>query len=111
MIRQRGTSDPRLTAEGTIDPWLKTLSFWDGDRPLLALSCYATHPMSHYGQGHVSSDFVGLARKQRQKEEPAKTTTLKGPHNSNILSSRPSSNLENHACILPISALYIPIPP
>jgi hypothetical protein len=32
--------------EGLIDPWLKTLSFWDGDRPLLALSCYATHPMS-----------------------------------------------------------------
>ena len=20
--------------EGTIDPWLKTLSFWDGDKPL-----------------------------------------------------------------------------
>ena len=26
--------------------------------------------MSHYGQGNVSSDFVGLARKQRQKEDP-----------------------------------------
>ena len=30
---------PRLTRrparpEGTIDPWLKTLSFWDGDKPL-----------------------------------------------------------------------------
>ena len=29
--------------------------------------------MSHYGAGHVSSDFVGLARKQRQSEEPACT--------------------------------------
>jgi len=29
--------------------------------------------MSHYGAGHVSSDFVGLARKQRQREEPACT--------------------------------------
>jgi hypothetical protein len=29
--------------------------------------------MSHYGAGHVSSDFVGLARKQRQKEEPGCT--------------------------------------
>jgi len=31
---------------------------------------YATHPMSYYGDGRVSSDFVGLARKQRQKDEP-----------------------------------------
>jgi hypothetical protein len=56
--------------EGTIDPWLRTLSFWDGDRPLAALSCYAIHPMSHYGKGGVSADFVGLARRQRQAEDP-----------------------------------------
>ncbi len=56
--------------EGLIDPWLKTLSFWDGDRPLLALSCYATHPMSYYGRGGVSADFIGLARKRRQDEMP-----------------------------------------
>jgi hypothetical protein len=56
--------------EGTIDPWLKALSFWDGDRPVLALSCYATHPMSYYGGGDVSTDFVGLARKRRQDDEP-----------------------------------------
>jgi hypothetical protein len=60
----------REQPEGTIDPWLKTLSFWDGDRPLLALSCYATHPMSYYGKGGVSSDFMGLARKRRQADEP-----------------------------------------
>ncbi|SVC81485.1 uncharacterized protein METZ01_LOCUS334339, partial [marine metagenome] len=24
--------------EGTIDPWLKSISFWDGDRPIAALS-------------------------------------------------------------------------
>ncbi|MGE0374852.1 MAG: hypothetical protein AB7Q45_05510 [Planctomycetaceae bacterium] len=56
--------------EGEIDPFLKTLSFWDNDRPLLALSVYATHPMSYYGQGDVSSDFVGLARQKRQDEDP-----------------------------------------
>jgi hypothetical protein len=70
--RTSATRDPAIREhpEGTIDPWLKTLSFWDGDRPVLALSCYATHPMSHYGQGEVSADFVGLARKRRQEEEP-----------------------------------------
>ncbi len=52
----------REQPEGLIDPLLKTISFWDGDQPVLALHAYATHPMSYYGQGEVSSDFVGLAR-------------------------------------------------
>lgn len=56
--------------EGTIDPWLKTLSFWNGAQPLAALSVYAVHPMSHYGQGEVSADFPGLARRIRQAETP-----------------------------------------
>src|SRR5262249_15133182 len=57
----------RAQPEGTIDPWLRTLSFWDGERPVAALCVYATHPMSRYGQGQVSSDFVGLARRRRQE--------------------------------------------
>ncbi len=55
--------------EGQIDPWLKTLSLWDGDRPVLAWSCYAVHPMSHYGRGQVSADFPGIARDRRQKDD------------------------------------------
>jgi hypothetical protein len=61
----------REQPEGTIDPWLKALSFWDGDRPVAVLSCYATHPMSSYGTGGVSADFVGLARQRRQADDPA----------------------------------------
>lgn len=70
--RTSATRDPKVRAmpEGTIDPWLKTISFWNGDTPLLALSCYATHPMSYYGQGNVTADFVGLARKRRQSDDP-----------------------------------------
>ncbi|MCS6852068.1 MAG: hypothetical protein NZ700_12975 [Gemmataceae bacterium] len=70
--RMSATRDPAIRdqPEGLIDPWLKTLSFWDGDRPVAALSCYATHPMSYYGQGGVSADFVGLARRRRQADEP-----------------------------------------
>lgn len=60
----------RARPEGEIDPWLKTLSLWDGDKPLLALSAYSTHPMSHYGKGAVSGDFVAMARNIRQKEVP-----------------------------------------
>jgi hypothetical protein len=56
--------------EGLIDPWLKTLSFWNEDRPVVALNYYATHPMSYYGDGRVSSDFCGLARQKRQDDDP-----------------------------------------
>lgn len=55
---------------GLIDPWLRTLSFWDGDEPVAAVSFYAVHPMSYYGQGEVSADFPGLARRARQQEIP-----------------------------------------
>jgi hypothetical protein len=57
-------------AEGLIDPWLKTLSFWNGETPVAAVSFYAVHPMSYYGSGEVSADFPGLARRKRQSETP-----------------------------------------
>ena len=56
--------------EGLIDPWLRVISFWDESQPVAALNAYATHPMSYYGRGAVSSDFVGLARARRQQETP-----------------------------------------
>lgn len=71
FTRYSASKDPAIRAEpeGLIDPWLKTLSFWDGDRPLAALHYYATHPMSYYGDGRVSADFCGLARRQRQSDD------------------------------------------
>jgi hypothetical protein len=70
-MRYSATTDPAVRAEpeGLIDPFLKTLSFWDGGRPLAALHYYATHPMSYYGDGRVSSDFCGLARQRRQDDD------------------------------------------
>jgi hypothetical protein len=70
--RMSATRDAKIRAagEGTIDPLLKTISFWNGDTPLCTLSAYATHPMSYYGRGGVSADFVGLARKQRRADTP-----------------------------------------
>lgn len=59
------------SSEGVIDPWLRTLSFWRGPEALAAVSFYAVHPMSYYGQGEVSADFPGLARRRRQAETPA----------------------------------------
>lgn len=53
---------------GLIDPKLRTLSFWDGEKALAALHFYACHPMSYYGDGRVSADFCGLARQKFQDE-------------------------------------------
>ena len=70
--RMSRTTDPAAVEapEGLIDPWLKTLSFWEGETPLAAVSAYATHPMSYYGEGEVSADFPGLARHRRQQDTP-----------------------------------------
>ncbi len=59
----------RAQPEGLIDPWVRTVSFWDGDDCLAALHYYATHPMSHYGKGGVSGDFVGLARERLRAQQ------------------------------------------
>lgn len=65
----RSTDSAAIAApEGLIDPWLKSVSFWNGDQPVVNLIYYTTHPMSHYGQGDVSSDFVGIARESQQQE-------------------------------------------
>jgi hypothetical protein len=65
-----GSERAHQAPEGTIDPWVKTLSFWNQDQPVAAISAYAIHPMSYYGKGGVSSDFVGLARRLRGEAEP-----------------------------------------
>ena len=56
--------------DGPIDPFLKTITLFNDDKPLLMLHAYATHPMSFYGRGGVSADFVGLARRRMQREHP-----------------------------------------
>lgn len=50
---------------GTIDPELKSVSFWNGEKRVATLSYYATHPMSHYGKGAISADFPGMARREQ----------------------------------------------
>lgn len=73
-ISQRGSSSKKpehqKLPEGLIDPMLKTVAFYNGDEKLVASHYYACHPMSYYGDGMVSADFCGLARRQRQQQEP-----------------------------------------
>lgn len=66
-VRTSATKDAKIreAPEGLIDPMLKTLVFRNGEKALAVLHYYATHPMSFYGDGIVSCDFVGMARDRR----------------------------------------------
>ncbi len=68
-VRYTSCKDPviRDAPEGTIDPMLKMISFWDGEKPVAALTYYATHPQSYYRTGIANPDFPGLARDHREK--------------------------------------------
>jgi hypothetical protein len=70
--RMSSCRDPEAIAqpEGIIDPACRCVAFFSGDKPLAVLTYYATHPQSYYCKGHVSADFPGLARTQREAELP-----------------------------------------
>lgn len=61
-------AEAQTAPEGTIDPMLKLISFWNGETPLVCLTYYATHPQSYYGKGDVTAEFVGLARAERERK-------------------------------------------
>jgi hypothetical protein len=71
--RYTATKDAALRAEpeGTIDPIVSLVSFWNGEKPVVILSYYATHPQSYYRTGIPNPDFPGLARFLRQLAIPA----------------------------------------
>ncbi len=72
-VRYTSCPDAGLRAEpeGTIDPMLTMVSFWNGERPLAVLTYYATHPQSYYRTGIPNPDFPGVARFFRQLAIPA----------------------------------------
>ena len=71
LVRWSRCTDPALRAmpDGKIDPWLKTITFAHGDKPLVRLHYYATHPQSFYGDPRASYDFPGIARETVESEE------------------------------------------
>jgi hypothetical protein len=71
-VRYTSCADPLLRAapEGTIDPQVSLISFWNQDRPVAVLSYYACHPQSYYRTGIPNPDFPGVARFLRQLALP-----------------------------------------
>jgi hypothetical protein len=64
-------NDPVLIAapEGLIDPWMRTITLFNQQRPIARLHYYASHPQSYYGLGHMNPDTTGIARERLDKEE------------------------------------------
>ena len=70
-VRYSSCTDTVLIAapEGLIDPWVRTVTLFNGERPIVRLHYYASHPQSYYGKGHINPDTVGLARERMEKDE------------------------------------------
>jgi hypothetical protein len=70
-VRWSSCKDPELQAapEGYIDPFLKTITLAQGEKPLVRLHYYATHPQSFYGDPRATYDFPGIAREKLQEKE------------------------------------------
>lgn len=86
--------------EGTVDPWLRTLSFWDREEPVAALSFYAVHPMSYYGQGEVSADFPGLARRARQAALPGVPQIYVSGASGNVTAGKYNTGARENRAVL-----------
>ena len=71
-VRYSATKDPTIrdAPEGTVDMRLRSVGLFGRDRLLARLYFYTVHPMSYYGDGRVTSDFVGIARDRRDRDEP-----------------------------------------
>jgi len=63
---------------GRIDPWVRTVSLDDGDRPVAHLHYYASHPQSFYGDGRASYDVPGIIRDKLGKKTGAFQLYLTG---------------------------------
>ena len=70
VSRLSASKDPKLqeAPEGLIDPWVRTLTFLNGETTLAQTHYYATHPQSFYGDERISWDVPGIARQRLQDE-------------------------------------------
>ncbi|MBX3411849.1 MAG: hypothetical protein KF708_03960 [Pirellulales bacterium] len=72
-VRFSSTTDKSLQEwpEGLIDPLLRTVTFSRGEKPLVRLHYYASHPQTYYGDGRACTDFPGMARERLEREDRA----------------------------------------
>lgn len=100
----RGSACKILSAqrapEGEIDPYLKSIGFWSGDKEIAAYSVYSTHPMSYYGTRKTDYDFPGIARAKRQAETPDTLQIYASGCSGNTTAGKYNSGLKKERQIL-----------
>jgi hypothetical protein len=71
LVRYSTTKDPSVknAPEGKIDPWLKTVTLFDGEVPLVRMHYYASHPQTGMDDATIHPDTPGLARSYLENEE------------------------------------------
>jgi len=121
-MRSSVCTDPALTAlpEGRIDPELQSIALCDEHGAAVVTShYYATHPMSYYRDGRVSSDFCGLARKRRQAATPDGTQiyftgcagdVAAGKFNDGSPAVRRALTARMHDAMLAAEGIFSPVP-
>jgi hypothetical protein len=69
-VRGSVCRDPvvREAPEGLIDPFVRCITLFGADGPVVQCHYYASHPQTYYGDGRVTSDVPGLARNAFQQE-------------------------------------------
>ncbi|MDA0747004.1 MAG: hypothetical protein O2954_10825, partial [bacterium] len=70
LARLSSTRDPeqQVAPEGKVDGYLRTVGFYEGEKPIVQMHYYATHPQSYYRDGRVTYDVPGLARERLEDE-------------------------------------------
>jgi hypothetical protein len=70
ITRYTACVDPKIRElpTGTVDPVLRSISFWAEEQPVAVLTYFATHPQSYYRTGQANPDFPGYARNDREQK-------------------------------------------
>jgi hypothetical protein len=65
------TNNPKIQEqpEGKIDPWIRTITLFDGAAPLVRMHYYACHPENSKSNGKVLPDMFGPLRARLEREE------------------------------------------
>jgi hypothetical protein len=77
LTRMSSCRNPDAIAapEGTIDPALKLISFWNDQTPLAILTWYACHPQSYYGKGDVTPSGSASRATSASRNSPGRCTS------------------------------------
>jgi hypothetical protein len=67
-LSSRQKPEEQWAEEGYIDGYLRSITFFAGDKAVARMYYYATHPQTYYNDSRVTYDVPGIARERLEKE-------------------------------------------